>query len=67
MLSNTNQKTVDHSPQQPVAAIYSSLRQLVSIDEFSLPPYFFDKDFLDNGDVREPYVKERMQLERSVA
>lgn len=67
MHSNTNQKTIDYGPQESAAGIYSSLRQLVSIDEFSLPPYFFDKDFLDNGDVCEPYVKDRMQLERSVA
>ena len=31
--------------------------------EFSLPPYFFDKDFLDNADLSEPHVKERRQPE----
>lgn len=31
------------------------------IAEFSLPPYFFDKDFLDNADLCKPHPHERMQ------
>ena len=32
--------------------------QILYVEEFSLPPYFFDKDFLDNADLCEPHVKE---------
>ena len=30
--------------------------QVSYTDEFSLPPYFFDKQFLDNADLRKPIV-----------
>ena len=33
--------------------------QILYVEEFSLPPYFFDKDFLDNADLCEPHVKEK--------
>ncbi len=31
--------------------------QISYVEEFSLPPYFFDKHFLDNADLCEPHVK----------
>ena len=34
--------------------------------EFSLPPYFFDKDFLDNADLCEPHVKDQGQPEKDL-
>lgn len=36
------------------------IRPTFSFDpEFSLPPYFFDKDFLDNANLCEPQIKEK--------
>jgi hypothetical protein len=34
-------------------------QQILYVDEFSLPPYFFDKEFLNNTDLCEPHVKEK--------
>lgn len=33
------------------------------VAEFSLPPYFFDKNFLDNADLCKPHPHERLQPE----
>lgn len=35
--------------------------QYMYIAEFSLPPYFFDKEFLDNADLCKPHPHERLQ------
>lgn len=54
------------TPTQELTSKCGSCNEIVcaqlSFDpEFSLPPFFFDKDFLDNCDLSEPQEKERMQ------
>lgn len=31
--------------------------QISYVEEFALPPYFFDKNYLDNADLYESHVK----------
>ena len=41
--------------------------QISYVEEFSLPPYFFDKDFLDNADLCESHVKAKCSPTMSVS
>ncbi len=67
MFSATNQQIALHEDLQLPAGLsgtHENIRSHFSFDpEFSLPSYFFDKDFLDNADLCEPHATERRQPE----
>ena len=63
MFPSTSQQ-VNNPADHQVSAAHENSRSQFSFDpEFSLPSYFFDKDFLDNADLCEPHVKEKRQPE----
>ena len=68
MPSTTNQEIIDHKkPGTGKPNHFEMIRPEFSFDaEFSLPPGFFDNDFLDKYDICEPHVKESMQPENDV-
>jgi len=70
MFPATNHQITLHEDVQflsGASGTHEKIRSQFSFDpEFSLPSYFFDKDFLDNADLCEPQVKEKGQPENDL-
>lgn len=61
MSATTNQKIGDHKMPEPgKSSHFEMVRPEISFDaEFSLPPGFFDEDFLNKCESCEPHEKEK--------
>ena len=70
LITHNSPLAADHSPKNFITMHPNpndKHSQISYVEEFSLPPYFFDKNYLDNADLYESHVKANRSPTMSVS